>query len=153
MDAKPLPPCPNLEQYKKQAKDLLKACVSADPDAIHAWAERWLAGWADEWVETQARLRGVVVTQNLRESILPEQVDRIEKDIQAGKLSKSRPRFTDASSSSPARTALRAGPSSSSRFRRFNAEIPTKQSLKQQPTRSFRATFERCDNCSVIIPN
>ncbi len=31
MEARPLPPCPNLEQYKKQAKDLLKACASAGP--------------------------------------------------------------------------------------------------------------------------
>src|SRR4029077_19093650 len=34
MDIKPLPPRPNLEQYKKQAKELLKACRSGDPEAI-----------------------------------------------------------------------------------------------------------------------
>lgn len=33
-DAKPLPAQPNLEQYKKQAKDLLKACRAGDPAAL-----------------------------------------------------------------------------------------------------------------------
>jgi len=34
MDAKELPPHPNLEQYKKQAKDLVKARKSGDPEAL-----------------------------------------------------------------------------------------------------------------------
>src|SRR6267154_3157640 len=34
MDAKPLPSRPSLEQYKKQAKDLLKSCHVADAEAI-----------------------------------------------------------------------------------------------------------------------
>ena len=38
-DALPLPLRPNLERYKKLAKDLVKACKSADPDAIGDWAE------------------------------------------------------------------------------------------------------------------
>ena len=37
-DALPLPPRPNLEQYKKLAKDLVKACKSDDPTAIRGWA-------------------------------------------------------------------------------------------------------------------
>jgi hypothetical protein len=40
-DALPLPPRPSLEQYKKRAKDLVKACRSGDPAAIRAWAARW----------------------------------------------------------------------------------------------------------------
>lgn len=35
MDPKPLPPRPSLEQYKKQAKELLKAYRSADVETIH----------------------------------------------------------------------------------------------------------------------
>jgi ankyrin repeat protein len=35
MDAKPLPAQPSLEQYKKQAKELLKAYRSADVETIH----------------------------------------------------------------------------------------------------------------------
>ncbi len=41
-DALPLPVHPNLEQYKKRAKDLVKACRSRDADAIRAWAASWL---------------------------------------------------------------------------------------------------------------
>lgn len=40
-DALPLPPRPSLEQYKKRAKDLVKACRSGDPAAIRAWAAHW----------------------------------------------------------------------------------------------------------------
>jgi len=39
-DALPLPPRPNVEQYKKLAKDLVKACRSADSSAMRAWAGR-----------------------------------------------------------------------------------------------------------------
>src|SRR5277367_2418875 len=62
-DALPLPPQPNLEQYKKQAKDLVKACKSADPEALGAWAARW--------VKTLARLQGLEITREL-----PVRVDR-----------------------------------------------------------------------------
>ncbi|HYU30170.1 MAG TPA: ankyrin repeat domain-containing protein [Gemmatimonadales bacterium] len=41
-DALPLPPSPSLEQYRKQAKDLVKACDAGTP-AIAAWADRWMA--------------------------------------------------------------------------------------------------------------
>jgi ankyrin repeat protein len=34
---------PDLEQYRKLAKELVKACQSADPGAIGEWADRWLA--------------------------------------------------------------------------------------------------------------
>src|SRR5687767_1498996 len=41
-DALPLPPQPNLEQYRKLAKDLAKACRSAESAAVRAWAGRWV---------------------------------------------------------------------------------------------------------------
>ncbi len=40
-DAVPLPPHPDLEQYRKRAKDVVKACRTGG-DAIHAWATRWV---------------------------------------------------------------------------------------------------------------
>ncbi len=43
LDALPFPPRPNVEQYKKQAKELLKACKSSDPQALPAWVTQWLA--------------------------------------------------------------------------------------------------------------
>ena len=42
-DALPLPPRPNLNQYKKLAKDLLEASRSDDPNAIGTWATDWIA--------------------------------------------------------------------------------------------------------------
>jgi ankyrin repeat protein len=41
-DALPLTPRPNVEQYRKLAKDLVKACRSSDATAIRAWAIRWI---------------------------------------------------------------------------------------------------------------
>jgi ankyrin repeat protein len=42
--ALPLPLRPNIEQYKKLAKELVRACKSGDPDAIRKWSEKWIAG-------------------------------------------------------------------------------------------------------------
>ncbi len=42
MDALPLPSRPSLEQYRKRAKDLVKACESEDPEAVRGWAADWL---------------------------------------------------------------------------------------------------------------
>ena len=41
-EALPLPRRPNLEQYKKQARDLVNACRSGDATAIGAWAKQWV---------------------------------------------------------------------------------------------------------------
>ncbi len=45
-DALPLPPRPDLEQYRKRAKDLVKACKSDDKNALDDWAEKWLGSLA-----------------------------------------------------------------------------------------------------------
>ncbi|HEU5163017.1 MAG TPA: ankyrin repeat domain-containing protein [Thermoanaerobaculia bacterium] len=42
-DALPLPPRPNLDRYRKLAKELVRASESG---AIRAWAERWIAALA-----------------------------------------------------------------------------------------------------------
>src|SRR5688572_4168843 len=47
-DVLPLPPRPNLEQYRRRAKDLVKAHTSDDSGALRAWAT--------QWIETLARL-------------------------------------------------------------------------------------------------
>ena len=62
-EALPLPPRPSLEQYRKLAKDLVKACRSADPDAMHAWAVRWVQGLA-----AARRLKTLDTEQHVRES-------------------------------------------------------------------------------------
>jgi len=45
-EALPLPPRPNVEQYKKLAKDLVKSCKSGDPAAFRAWAFQWVEALA-----------------------------------------------------------------------------------------------------------
>ena len=56
-DALPLPLHPNLEQYRKLAKDLLKTTRSNDPDALHDWATRW--------VERLVKLSGLKITPGM----------------------------------------------------------------------------------------
>src|SRR5438876_8332254 len=57
-DALPLPARPNLEQYKKLAKDFQKACKSGDANAVRDWAARW--------AESLARLGGVAIADAAR---------------------------------------------------------------------------------------
>src|SRR2546429_9545261 len=45
-DALPLPPRPDLGQYRKLAKDLQRACRSGDQDAVRGWAARWVGSLA-----------------------------------------------------------------------------------------------------------
>ena len=46
MDTLPLPPRPNLDQYRKRAKDLVSAARSRDEGALRAWAADWLGALA-----------------------------------------------------------------------------------------------------------
>src|SRR5215467_2413750 len=69
-DALPLPPRPNLEQYKKLARDFHRACRSTDPGAIRDWAA--------QWVENIARLQGLEITPELQKRIGFE-ADRMER--------------------------------------------------------------------------
>lgn len=51
-DALPLPPRPNLAQYRKLAKDCQHAWNSGDSGAVRAWARRWLETLARSWKTT-----------------------------------------------------------------------------------------------------
>src|SRR5215813_5864330 len=78
-DALPLPPRPNIEQYKKLARDFQHACKSAEPAAVRAWAARW--------AEALARLQGRAVTPEVQREIgwNVERVERQWRDIQKSK--------------------------------------------------------------------
>ena len=54
MDTLPLPPRPDIEQYRKRAKSLVAATNSGDPSAIKQWASDWLVALA--------KARGVEIT-------------------------------------------------------------------------------------------
>lgn len=55
--ALPLPPRPNLDQYKKLAKELTKACNSREPEAIRNWAQ--------QWIKALVKLSGLIITPGL----------------------------------------------------------------------------------------
>src|SRR5215472_11318127 len=68
-DALPLPPRPNLEQYRKLAKDLQRACKSGEANAIRDWAARW--------IETLSRLQKVATGEHRRKmNYAAEQMQR-----------------------------------------------------------------------------
>lgn len=80
-DALPLPPHPNLEQYKKLAKDLVKACRQeaagkkkgehddpGPPDHQNVQLDA-IGDWVLNWLETLARLQGFTMTPEVRARI------------------------------------------------------------------------------------
>jgi ankyrin repeat protein len=69
-DALPLPPRPNLEQYKKLARDFQSACKSSDAGAIRDWAARW--------AHAIAVLENRQITPAIRRQI-DEQAERMEQ--------------------------------------------------------------------------
>ncbi|HKE29288.1 MAG TPA: ankyrin repeat domain-containing protein [Bryobacteraceae bacterium] len=80
-DVLPLPPCPNIEQYKKLARDFQHACKSGGPGAVREWAARW--------AEALARLQGrAEVPSEIGADV--ERVERQWRDIQKSKEQASR---------------------------------------------------------------
>jgi ankyrin repeat protein len=82
--ALPLPPRPNVEQYKKLAKNLVRACKSGSPGAINDWTK--------EWIQTLIKLTGLTITPQFRVRIEAwvEQVQEFARQ----KLSNSESRAT-----------------------------------------------------------
>ena len=78
MDTLPLPPRPDLEQYRKRAKSLVAAGNSGDPNAVKQWATDWLTALA--------RLRGVEVTPFVRDSF-DRAVEGLEKEVASRRAS------------------------------------------------------------------
>jgi ankyrin repeat protein len=64
-DALPLPPRPNLDHYKKRAKDLFQAARDPDPAALQTWAA--------DWITNLLRLSSVASATN---SVLPSESER-----------------------------------------------------------------------------
>ena len=66
-DVLPLPPHPSLEQYRKLAKDLVKACKSGDPAAIRAWTARWIENLAELAAETEGHPRRAEIERRVEQ--------------------------------------------------------------------------------------
>lgn len=100
-DALPLPPHPNLEQYKKLAKDLVKACRQEaasrkkiksgeqdDSETNQRNAQQDAIGdWVLNWLETLARLQGLPLTSQIRD-IIERQALPVEEFVRSKLLSK-----------------------------------------------------------------
>ena len=71
-DALPLPQRPNLERYKKLAKDLVEACKSDDKNAVGDWAEKW--------VMALAKRSGIQFTHELPVTVSPW-IDKVERFV------------------------------------------------------------------------
>lgn len=75
-EALPLPQRPNLERYKKLAKDLVKACKSDDKsddkNAVSAWAEKW--------VMAVAKQSGIQFTRELHATV-SRWIDKVERFV------------------------------------------------------------------------
>ncbi len=67
--ALPLSPNPNLDRYKKIAKDLVKACKSGSQQALHDWAA--------EWVHDLVRLSELQITPQLPVNV-QQWIDEVE---------------------------------------------------------------------------
>lgn len=72
MDTLPLPPHPDLAQYRKRAKDLVTAANARNDDAVRAWAKKWL--------ESLARLLKVEITPPYR-AALERAIDVLETRV------------------------------------------------------------------------
>lgn len=81
MDTLPFPPRPNLEQYRKRAKDLVKASKSHDLAAVHAWATTW--------IESLARALEVPESPPLQ-AMMDRAVESLERHIREEFASKNR---------------------------------------------------------------
>jgi ankyrin repeat protein len=68
-DVLALPPRPSIEQYKKRAKDLVRACKSGRADAMRGWA----ASWIEDLIATQRE------TERLPQSHVAGLVDTLTK--------------------------------------------------------------------------
>ena len=72
MDTLPLPPRPNLEQYKKRAKDLVTAARSTNQNAVREWAK--------DWLQALAELHGITLSPFIQASF-DRAIDAIEARV------------------------------------------------------------------------
>jgi hypothetical protein len=130
MDTLPLPPRPDLDQYRKRAKDLVTAARSKEPAAVHAWASLWL--------ESLAKLLGVSITPFVQDSFdraLGAIEARVREGMAASEQKAASSRSPTGSFSSRRRTASRTGPNSRAISGTDRAQARRGGSSKQRPTR------------------
>src|SRR5215212_3037002 len=83
-DALPLPPRPNIEQYRNRAKSLAKACQSYEA-AVRTWAREWLEALA-ALHDTGDASDVADDVRHLRSSEIEREVEKIARDARASGL-------------------------------------------------------------------
>ena len=78
MDTLPLPPRPDLDQYRKRAKSLVAAANSGDPNAVKHWAT--------DWLKALSKLRGVEITTFAQDSF-DRAVEGLGKEVASRRAS------------------------------------------------------------------
>lgn len=71
MDTLPLPPRPDLDQYRKRAKSLVTVANTGDPAAVKQWAE--------DWLRALTKLLNVEITDFVQDSF-DRAVEALEKE-------------------------------------------------------------------------
>jgi len=84
-DAIPLPPRPNIEQYRNRAKSLAKACTSSEA-AVRTWARQWLEALAALHDGDESSANAAVHVRHLRWSQVEREVENIIRDARASRL-------------------------------------------------------------------
>jgi ankyrin repeat protein len=74
MDTLPLPPRPDIEQYRKRAKSLVTAANADDPNAVKQWAT--------DWLNALTKLLDVEITPFVQESF-DRAVERLTEGVAA----------------------------------------------------------------------
>ena len=161
-DALPLPSRPNVEQYKKLAKDLVRACTSGDSAATRAWAATW--------IHTLASLHGE--PDALRENEITERVEQVDQfarsKLRSGERSGSACKLTDAQFVIARAHGFRSWPAfvehieslahSDSRISTFEAaaqaivsgDVATLQRLLREQPELIRARSTRDHNATLL---
>jgi ankyrin repeat protein len=126
----PLPPRPQLDQYKKQAKDLLKACQSGDPDRIREWAAHW--------IETLMRLQVPAIAPERRSWFKSQRerlVDFVSRNLKKATVEKSLFVLADAQFIIARVHGFRSWPG-------FSAHIKALSSARISPVSKFESAVE-----------
>jgi hypothetical protein len=76
MDTLPLPPRPDIEQYRKRAKSLVAAAKAADHNAVKQWSA--------DWLDALAKLVDVEITPFVQGSF-DRAIERLNRDVAARK--------------------------------------------------------------------
>jgi len=142
-DALPLPARPNLDQYKKRAKDLVKAANSPDPAALNQFVRTWL--------DSLLRSTSLTITPQLPVSA-DGWTDELSSFLRTEQQSAQPFTLARAQFILARIQGLKAGRSLLGICRVSRDFVPRRRHSKTQSKRSSAATLLRSSTCCPVIP-